>query len=102
MVHRGWLPRLINPLSSRHWRDDLHGGVAAAAVALPLALAFGVVSGAGSVAGLYGAICCGLFATLRLGRYIGLLPYSVSSGFANGVGCIIHTHLRNAHALRSQ
>ncbi len=75
-------------------------------VVLPLALAFGVVAGAGPVAGLYGAICCGLFAalfaTLRLGRYIGLLPDSVSSGFANGVGCIIHTHLRNAHALRSQ
>jgi SulP family sulfate permease len=33
-------------------------------VALPLALAFGVASGAGPVAGMYGAICVGLFAAL--------------------------------------
>lgn len=36
----------------------------AAIVALPLALAFGVASGAGPLAGLYGAICVGLFAAL--------------------------------------
>ncbi len=45
-------------------RGDLFGGVTAAIVALPLALAFGVASGAGPVAGLYGAICVGLFASL--------------------------------------
>jgi len=33
-------------------------------VALPLALAFGVSSGAGAVAGLYGAILVGFFASL--------------------------------------
>ena len=33
-------------------------------MALPLALAFGVASGAGPVAGLYGAVCVGLFASL--------------------------------------
>ena len=35
-----------------------------AVVALPLALAFGVASGAGPVAGLYGAIFVGFFAAL--------------------------------------
>jgi SulP family sulfate permease len=45
-------------------RGDLFGGLTAAIVALPLALAFGVASGAGPVAGLYGAICVGLFAAL--------------------------------------
>lgn len=44
--------------------SDLFGGVTAAVVALPLALAFGVASGAGAVAGLYGAIILGFFASL--------------------------------------
>jgi hypothetical protein len=45
-------------------RDDLFGGVTAAVVALPLALALGVASGAGPMAGLYGAIATGFFASL--------------------------------------
>lgn len=45
-------------------RGDLFGGATAAVVALPLALAFGVASGAGPVAGLYGAIAVGFFAAL--------------------------------------
>ena len=48
----------------KHLHGDLTGGVTAAIVALPLALAFGVALGAGPVAGLYGAICVGLFAAL--------------------------------------
>lgn len=40
------------------------GGVTAAIVSLPLALAFGVASGAGPEAGLYGAIIIGFFAAL--------------------------------------
>lgn len=43
---------------------DLSGGVTAAVVALPLALAFGISSGAGPIAGLYGAIIVGLFAAI--------------------------------------
>lgn len=104
-----------------------------------MGLAFGVVSGAGPVAGLYSGILTGLFAAvfggtptqisgptgpiaivmasviaefastpvaafavvmlagaiqvgfgvLRFGRYINLMPYPVTSGFATGVGCII-------------
>jgi SulP family sulfate permease len=45
-------------------RNDFFGGVTAAVVALPLALAFGVASGAGPIAGLYGAIAAGFFAAL--------------------------------------
>jgi SulP family sulfate permease len=45
-------------------RGDIFGGLTAAIVALPLALAFGVASGAGPMAGLYGAICVGLGAAL--------------------------------------
>jgi sulfate permease, SulP family len=45
-------------------RDDLFGGLTAAVVALPLALAFGVASGAGAIAGLYGAIAVGFFAAI--------------------------------------
>lgn len=45
-------------------KNDILGGVTAAVVALPLALAFGVASGLGAVAGLYGAIVLGFFASL--------------------------------------
>ncbi len=43
-------------------RGDLFGGITAGIVALPLALAFGVQSGMGAIAGLYGAIAVGVFA----------------------------------------
>jgi sulfate permease, SulP family len=62
-----FIPVSINPISRislRHWRGDLFGGLTAAIVALPLALAFGVASGAGAIAGLYGAIIVGFFAAL--------------------------------------
>ncbi len=45
-------------------RGDIFGGLTAAIVALPLALAFGVSSGAGAETGLYGAIAIGFFAAL--------------------------------------
>ena len=54
----------LNPLTLTNFRGDFYGGLTAAVVALPLAIAFGVASGAGPVAGLYGAICVGLFASL--------------------------------------
>ena len=43
---------------------ELVGGLIAAVVALPLALAFGEASGLGAQAGLYGAIACGFFAAM--------------------------------------
>src|SRR5262245_32450809 len=45
-------------------RGDFFGGVAAGVVALPLALAFGVASGLGPAAGLYGAIATGIVAAV--------------------------------------
>lgn len=51
-------------LDFSHFKGDLFGGITAAVVALPLALAFGVASGAGPIAGLYGAIIVGFFASL--------------------------------------
>ena len=51
-------------LTTKHLSADIFGGVTAAVVALPLALAFGVQSGMGAIAGLYGAIAVGFFAAL--------------------------------------
>lgn len=130
---------ILNPLSFEHWERDLRGGLHAAAVALPMGLAFGVVSGLGPIAGIYSAVVTGVFAAvfggtatqisgptgpiailmasvvasfgeqpaavagivllagavqivfgvMKLGRYIALVPYPVTSGFATAVGCII-------------
>ncbi len=55
--HRGMI-------KSENYRGDIFGGITTAVVALPLALAFGVSSGAGALAGLYGAIFAGAFAAL--------------------------------------
>ncbi len=55
---------LVNGLHFKNIRGDLFGGITAAVVALPLALAFGVSSGAGASAGLYSAILVGFFAAL--------------------------------------
>lgn len=48
----------------KHFKGDLFGGLTAGVVALPLALAFGVQSGMGAIAGLYGAMFIGFFASL--------------------------------------
>ncbi|PLZ99136.1 sodium-independent anion transporter [Fischerella thermalis CCMEE 5268] len=56
--------QLTNTIHFRNLRGDLFGGLTTAIVSLPLALAFGVASGAGPVAGLYGAVCVGFFAAL--------------------------------------
>ena len=48
----------------KHIKGDLFGGVTAGIVALPLALAFGVQSGLGAVAGLYGAMVLGIIAAV--------------------------------------
>ena len=45
-------------------RGDVFGGMTAAVVALPLSLAFGVASGLGAIAGLYGAIVVGMLAAV--------------------------------------
>ncbi|EED32261.1 low affinity sulfate transporter [gamma proteobacterium NOR5-3] len=47
-----------------HLRGDIYGGLTAGVVAIPLALAFGVASGLGPIAGMYGAIIVGFFAAM--------------------------------------
>lgn len=61
------LQRLLG--SDRHYslqslRGDVIGGVTAAVVGLPVALAFGIAAGLGPAAGIYGAISVGFFAAV--------------------------------------
>lgn len=56
----GWSERFAD----LNWRGDIFGGVTTAIISLPLALAFGVASGAGPEAGLAGAVLVGLLAAL--------------------------------------
>ncbi len=65
-----------NLFDFKHFKGDLFGGLTAGIVALPLALAFGVSSGLGPSAGLYGAIFVGFFAATRKGR-LPILPHRV-------------------------
>ncbi|NOQ64779.1 MAG: STAS domain-containing protein [Methyloprofundus sp.] len=51
-----------NGVDTSNLRGDFFGGLTAGVVALPLALAFGVQSGMGAIAGIYGAIALGIFA----------------------------------------
>ncbi|MEQ8425625.1 MAG: SulP family inorganic anion transporter, partial [Cyclobacteriaceae bacterium] len=53
--------KLIN---TTNIKGDLFGGITAGIVALPLAMAFGVQSGLGAEAGLYGAIAIGIVAAI--------------------------------------
>ena len=46
------------------WRKDLIAGITVGIVALPLALAFGITTGAGAAAGLITAILAGLIAAI--------------------------------------
>lgn len=55
---------IFNIINTQNLKGDILGGLTAAIVSLPLALAFGVASGAGPEAGLYGAIIIGFFAAL--------------------------------------
>ena len=52
----------MSTLGGATLRGDIFGGLTAGIVALPLALAFGVQSGMGAIAGLYGAIALGILA----------------------------------------
>ncbi len=51
-------------------RADSRAGLTSAAVVLPLALAFGVVSGLGPVAGLWGAVAVGFLAAVLGGTRV--------------------------------
>ena len=54
----------INGLHLNNIKGDIYGGLTAAVVALPLAMGMGVTSGAGPMAGIYGAIFVGFFAAV--------------------------------------
>ena len=56
--------KIFHGYKTNSLRGDFFGGLTAAVVALPLALAFGVASGLGPLPGLYGAIIVGFFAAL--------------------------------------
>lgn len=56
--------RITNRIHFRNLQGDIFGGLTAAIIALPMALAFGVASGAGAAAGLWGAVLVGFFAAL--------------------------------------
>ena len=62
MLSRIRLPRPSYRL--RALRGDVLGGVTAAVVGLPVALAFGLAAGLGPAAGIYGAISVGFFAAV--------------------------------------
>ena len=62
LLNRFSLPNLQYDL--RTLRGDVIGGVTAAVVGLPVALAFGLAAGLGPAAGIYGAIAVGFFAAV--------------------------------------
>ena len=56
--------RLTFDYDLQAFKGDIFGGLTAAVVGLPVALAFGVASGLGAVAGIYGAVAVGFFAAV--------------------------------------
>ena len=56
--------QVFNRLHFNNLKGDLFGGVTAAIISLPMALAFGVATDLGPIAGLYGAVCVGFMAAL--------------------------------------
>src|SRR3982751_6266396 len=76
MQHRSY-PQLLKEefrgYTTAKFRQDLLAGLTVAAVALPLALAFGVASGATAAAGMVTAILAGLVIGLLSGA-----PYQIS------------------------
>ena len=55
---------MLNRINTNNLKGDVFGGLTAAVIALPMALAFGIASGAGAAAGLWGAVIIGLVASL--------------------------------------
>ena len=72
------------------FRGDIFGGITSAIVALPVALAFGVASGLGAAAGIYGAIAVGFFASVFGGTHSQISGPTPSMTIAMAV--IVTTH----------
>ena len=66
--------QLFNPIdnikSIKNVKEDIFSGITVAVIALPLALAFGEISGLGPFAGVIGAICGGLIGGLFGGSMV--------------------------------
>ena len=75
------------------FRGDLFGGITSTVVALPVSLAFGVASGLGAAAGLYGAIAVGFFAAVFGGTRSQISGPTAPMAVAMSV--IITTHASN-------
>jgi SulP family sulfate permease len=58
--------KIINGFHLKNIRGDILGGITAAVVALPLALAFGnaALGPGGAIYGLYGAVVVGFFSSI--------------------------------------
>ena len=74
-------------------RGDVFGGLTSTVVALPFALSFGVASGMGAAAGLYGAIAVGFFAAVFGGARAVISGPAPSMTVAMAV--IVTTHATN-------
>ena len=57
------MPRQIN-YGLADLRGDVFGGITASGIALPVAMGYGVISGLGPTAGLYGTVAVGIFASI--------------------------------------
>ena len=68
------IAQLFNPIdnikSIKNVKEDIFSGITVAVIALPLALAFGEISGLGPFAGIIGAICGGLIGGLFGGSMV--------------------------------
>lgn len=84
----------------KHLKGDIFGGLTAGIVALPLALAFGVQSGLGASAGLYGAMALGLIAAIFGGTQTQISgptgPMTVVSATIVAMGISSFGNLQNA------
>ena len=79
--------KIINGFHLKNVRGDILGGITAAVVALPLALAFGnaALGPGGAIYGLYGAVVVGFLAAL-----FGGTPAQVS-GPTGPMSCLLYT-----------
>ena len=86
-------PRVDLNYDLNTFRGDLFGGITSTVVALPVSLAFGVASGLGAAAGLYGAIAVGFFAAVFGGTRSQISGPTAPMAVAMSV--IITTHASN-------
>ena len=88
------IKQLLQPeYSLDRFKGDLFGGLTVAVVVLPLSIAFGVASGLGPNAGLYGVIAVGFFAAVFGGTSTQISAPTASMVVATAV--IVASHAQN-------